>query len=80
MFDDHIACLLASSSPYAAELNVGRVRVKEYGHVRSWEGITSIVMVIGSSSSSGLTGYVEFSCTCRASRPSGDVGSPTDCI
>ena len=35
-FDDHLACLLAKRSmPYAAELNVGRVKVKEYGHVRS---------------------------------------------
>ena len=34
--DDHLACLLARRSrPYDAGLNVGRVRVKEYGHVRS---------------------------------------------
>ena len=59
---------------------MGRVKVKEYGHVRSWEGITSVVLVIGSSSSSGHTGYVEFSSTCKASSPSGDVGSLADCI
>ena len=36
MFVDHIACLLARrSSPYVVVLNVGRVKVKEYGHVRS---------------------------------------------
>jgi hypothetical protein len=36
IFDDHLACLLARRSrPYAAELNVCRVRVKEYGHARS---------------------------------------------
>ncbi len=35
MLEDHLACLLARRSrPYAAELKVGRVRVKEYGHVR----------------------------------------------
>ena len=35
-FEDHLACLLAKRSrPYAAELNVGRVRVKDYGHVRN---------------------------------------------
>ncbi len=81
MFDDHLACLLARRSrPYATVLNVGRVGVKEYGHVCNWEAITSVVLVIGSSSSSGHTGYVEISCTCRSSRPSGDVGSPADCI
>ncbi len=52
----HLVCLLASSSrPYAAALNVRSVTVKEYGHVRSWEGITSVVLVMGSSSSSGIT-------------------------
>ncbi len=57
MLDDHRACLLARRSrPYAAELKVGRVMVKEYGHVRRCVGITSIVLVMGSSSSSGLTG------------------------
>jgi hypothetical protein len=30
MVDDHLVCLLARrSKPYAAELNVGKVRVKE---------------------------------------------------
>jgi len=57
MFADHLACLLARRSrQYAAVLNVGRVRVKEYGHVRSWEGITSVVLVMGSSSSYGQNG------------------------
>ncbi len=57
MFDVHLACLLARRNrPYAAELKVGRVRVKEYGHVRRYVGITSVVLVIGSSSSSGVTG------------------------
>ena len=57
MLDDHLACLLARiSRPYAAELKVGRVRVKEYGHVRRCVGIISIVVVMGSSSSFGLTG------------------------
>ena len=66
MLVDHLACLLAMRSrPQAAELNVGKVNVKEYGHVRSWEGITSVVLVMGSSPSSGRTGYVEFSGTCR---------------
>ena len=59
---------------------MGRVTVKEYGQVRNWEGITSVVLMVGSLSSSGRTGYVEFSCTCRASRPSRDVGSPADCM
>ena len=37
----HLACLLARRSmPYATVLKVGRVMVKEYGHVLSWEGIT----------------------------------------
>ena len=90
MFGDHLAYLLARGRrPYAAVLNVGKVKVSmgmgmgmgmEYGHVRSWEGINSVVLVMGSSSSYGHTGYVEFSCTCRASMPSGDVGSPTNCI
>ena len=81
MPDDHLACLLARiSMPYAAELKVGRVRVKEYGHVRRCVGITSVALVISSSSSFGLTGEVEFSSTYRASRPSGDVGSPADSI
>jgi len=36
MFVDHMACLLARRSrPYDDKLNVGRFRVKEYGHVRS---------------------------------------------
>ena len=58
MLVDHRSCLLAKRSrAYAAELKVGRVRVKEYGHVRRCVGITSIiVLVIGSSSSSGVTG------------------------
>ena len=59
-FDDNLACLLARSSrSYVVVLNVGRVKVKENGHVCSCEGITLVVLVIGSSSSSGLTGYVE---------------------
>ncbi len=57
MLDAHLVCLLASrSKPYAAELNVGRVMVKEYGQVRSCVGVTSVVLVMGSSSSSGVTG------------------------
>ena len=57
MLEDHLACLLTRRSrPYAAELKVGRVKVKDYGHVRRCVGITSLVLVIGSSSSSGLTG------------------------
>ena len=49
MLEDHLACLLAMrSKPYVAELKVGRVRVKEYGHVRRCAGITSVVLVIGS--------------------------------
>ncbi len=57
MLDVHLACLLARRSmPYAVEVNVGRVRVKEYGHVRRCVGITSVVLVMGSSLSSGLTG------------------------
>ena len=59
---DHLACLLASRSrPYVAVLKVGKVMVKEYGQVLSWEESTGVVMVIGSSSISGCTGYVEFS-------------------
>ena len=57
MLADHLACLLARRSrPYVAELKVGRVTVKEYGHVRRCAGITSVVMVICSSSSSGVAG------------------------
>ena len=57
MLDDHLACLLARKSmPYAAELKVGRVRVKEYGHVRRCVGIASVLLVMGSSSSFGVTG------------------------
>ena len=81
MFVDHLACLLARRSrPYVAELKVGRVTVYEYGHVRIWGGITSVVLVMGSSSSYGRTWYVECSWICMASRPSRDVGSPADCI
>ena len=77
----HLVCLLARRKrPQAALLNVSRVKVKEYGHVRSWEDITSVVLVMGSSLSSGHTGYVEFSSTCRASGASGDVESSADCI
>ncbi len=62
MFAHHLACLLARSNrPYAAELNVGRVNVNEYGHVRSWEDITSVLLVMDSSSNSECTRYVEFS-------------------
>ena len=76
----HLVSLLARSSmPKTAELNVDRVTVKEHGQVRSWEGINYVALVMGSSSSSERTGYVVFSCTCRASRPYGDVGSPTEC-
>ncbi len=57
MCDVHMAYLLARRSrPDAAELKVGRVRVKEYGHVRRCVWITSVVLVIGSSSNSGVTG------------------------
>ena len=57
MFDVHLACLLARrSKPYAAEQKVGRIRVKEYGYVRRCVGITSVVLVIGLSSSSGENG------------------------
>ena len=81
MLAGHLVCLLTRRSrPQAAVLNVGRVRVKEYGHVGSWEGITSVVLVMGSSSSFGHSGYVEFFSTCRASIPSGDAGSPSDYI
>jgi len=81
MFVDYLACLLARRSrPYAAELKVGRVTVYEYGHVRSRGGITSVVLVMGSSSSSGRTGYVECSWICMASSPSRDVGSPAVCM
>ena len=81
MLVDHMACLLARRSrPYAAEQNIGKVIVHEYGHDRSWNGIASVVLVMGSSSSFGRTGYVEFPWTCRASRPSRDVGSPADCM
>ena len=57
MVDVHLACLLVRRSrPYAAELKVGRIRLKEYGHVRRCVGITLVVLVMGSSSSSGVTG------------------------
>ena len=56
MFAVHLACLLARRRPYPAELKVGRVRVKEYGHVRMCVDITSVVLVIGSSSDFGVTG------------------------
>ncbi len=57
MCDVHLVCLLASRSrPYGAELNVGRVMVKEHGQVWSCVGITSVVLVKGSSSSVGVTG------------------------
>ena len=84
-FEMHVAhrvCLLARRSrPYVAMmLKVGRVVVKEYGQVLSWEGITWVVMVMGSSSYSGWTGYVEFSWTCMASRPSGDMWSLANCM
>ena len=50
----HLVCLLARrSKPYAAVLKVGRVGVKENGQVLSWEGITWVVPVMGSSSCSG---------------------------
>ena len=81
MLATHLACLLARRyRPYAAEVNVGKVRLNEYGQVRRFKGITSVVLVMGSSSSSGRTGSAEFSYTCIASRPTGDVGSPVACI
>ena len=58
----HLVCLTArKSKPYVAVLKVGRVLVKVYGQVLSCEGITWVVLVIGSSSSSGCTGYVGLS-------------------
>ena len=57
IFAAHLACrLVRRSRPYVAELKVGKVRVKEYGHVCSCVGITSVVLVMGSSSSFGVTG------------------------
>ena len=76
----HLVYLLARSRQYAAVVKVGRVVVKEYGQMLSWEGITWAVLVMGSSSYSNCTGYIEFSWTCRVSSPSGDVGSPEDCM
>ena len=62
MLVDHLVCLLARRSrPYVAGLNVGRVMVNKYGHVLSLEGVTWVVLVMGSSSYSCCTGYVEFS-------------------
>ena len=62
MIVDHLACLLTKRRrPHAVMLKMGRVMVKEYGHVLSWEGSTWVVLVIGSSSISGCTGYVEIS-------------------
>jgi len=66
--------------PYAAVLKVGRVVVKEYGQVLSWEGITWVGLMMGSSSSSGCTGYIKFSWACSASSPSGVVGRPAACM
>ena len=48
------------SRPYAPVLKIGRVVVKEYGKVLSWEGITLVVPVMYSSSCSRCIGYVEF--------------------
>jgi hypothetical protein len=77
----HLVCLLARRSrPYVAVLNVGRFVVNEYGQVLSWGDITRVMLVMGSSSYSGCTGYVEFSCTCSTSSPSGGVGSLVDCM
>ena len=42
-------------------LNVGRDMVNEYAQVLSSEGVTWVVLVMGSSSYSYCTGYVEFS-------------------
>ena len=54
MLVDHLVCMLARrSNPYPAVLKVGRVVVKEYRQVLSWVGITWVVMVMYSSSSSG---------------------------
>ncbi len=59
---DHRVCLMPRRSrPYDAVLKVDRVVVKEYGQVLSWEGITWVVLVMGSSSYSGCTRYMEFS-------------------
>ena len=59
MLVDHLICLLARRSrPWAAMLNVGRVMVNEYGQVLSWEGVTWVVLVMGSSSCSGCTEQV----------------------
>ena len=81
MLVDHLVWLLARKiKPYAAVLKVGRVVVKEYGQVLSWVGITWVVLVMGSSSSSGCTGYVKFSLTSTAPSPSGDVGRPAACM
>ena len=82
MFVVHLVSLLARlrSRPYVAVLKAGRAVVKDYGHVLSWEGITWVVLVMSSSSYSGCTGYIEISWTCRESSPSGDVGSPADCM
>ena len=64
MLVNHLVYLQARRNmPYAAVLKVGRVVVKEYGQVLSWEGIALVVMVMGSSSFSGCTEYVEFSRT-----------------
>ncbi len=80
MVVDHRVCLLARSRPYVSVMKVGRVVVKEYGQVLSWEGITWVVLVMGSSSYSGCNGYMEFSWTWSASSSSGDVGRPADCM
>jgi len=62
MLVDHLVYLLARRSrPYVAVLNVGRVMVNEYGQVLSCKVVTWVVLVMGSSSFSGCTGYVEFS-------------------
>ena len=62
MLVDHLVCLLARTNrPYFVVLNVSRVVVNEYGQVLSCEGVTWAVLVMGSSSYSGCTGYVEIS-------------------
>jgi len=77
----HPVCLLASyKSEYHAALKVDMVRVNGQGRVLSWEAITWDVIVIGSSSISGCTGYAEFSATCSASIPLVGVGIPCFCL
>ncbi len=53
----HLVCLLViRRSPEVAGLYVGIVIVKRYGQVSSWGGVSCVVEVMGSSSSSGRAG------------------------